>query len=139
MRGILLAALVAGPVAAAEGPGPEALLGSWTAVEAHRNGAAAPELVGHRLVFADETFNIAAADSSPLYAGRYTVDVGHEPARIDFTNEAGNASGVTWEGIYRLEGDRLTIVDDAPDPAKGRPTDFAAAAGSGYVMIVFQR
>lgn len=141
MRGIILAVLlgVAAPAAASEGAGPEALRGSWTAVEAHRDGAAAAELVGHRLEFDGQTFRIAAADGSPLYAGRYAVDAAHEPARIDFANEAGEAQGTTWEGIYRLEGDRLTIVDDAPDPEKGRPTDFAAASGSGHVMIVFQR
>ena len=60
------------------------------------------------------------------------------PARIDFRNDGGDARGQTWEGIWRLDGGgTLTIVDDAPDPAKGRPTDFAAPAGSGYVLLVF--
>jgi hypothetical protein len=50
------------------------------------------------------------------------------------------AQGQTWEGIWRLDGERqLTIVDDAPNPSKGRPVDFTTAIDSGEVMIVFRR
>lgn len=137
MRGLILAAVLAAPAAAADAPA--ALTGSWTAIEAQRDGAAAPELVGHRLVLEGQAFRILAADGKPLYAGRYAVDATALPARIDFVQEAGEAEGQTWEGIWRLESERLTIVDDAPDPTKGRPADFAAAKGSGYVMLVFRR
>jgi uncharacterized protein (TIGR03067 family) len=138
MRGLIVAATLglAAPAVAAD---EAALAGAWTAVEAQRDGAAAAELVGHRLVFEGDGFRITAEDGKPLYAGRYTVDAAAQPARIDFVQEAGEAKGQTWEGIWRLEGERLTIVDDAPDPAKGRPTDFSASAGSGHVMIVFAR
>jgi uncharacterized protein (TIGR03067 family) len=115
------------------------LAGGWTAREAVRDGAAAGELVGHRLEFAGNRFEIMAKDGTLLYAGTYTLDATVLPARIDFRHDGGEAVGQTWEGIYRLDGGALTIVDDAPDPAKGRPADFAAPAGSGYVMLVFVR
>lgn len=137
MRGLILAVALAAPAAAAEAPA--LLTGSWTAIEAQRDGAEAPELVGHRLVLEGEGFRILAANGELLYAGRYAADATARPARIDFVQEAGAAQGQTWEGIWRLEGDRLTIVDDAPDPAKGRPVDFAAGKGSGRVMLVFRR
>lgn len=137
MRGLILAAALATPAAAAEAPA--LLTGSWTAVEARRDGAEAPELVGHRLVFEGEGFRIVGASGELLHAGRYAADATVRPARIDFVQEAGGATGQTWEGIWRLEGDRLTIVDDAPDPVKGRPVGFAAGKGSGHVMLVFRR
>lgn len=137
MRGLILAAALAAPAAAADVPA--ALTGSWTAIEAQRDGAEASELVGHRLEFEDQAFRILGADGKLLYAGRYAVDATALPARIDFVQEAGGAKGQTWEGIWRLEDERLTIVDDAPDPAKGRPVDFAAGEGSGHVMVVFRR
>jgi uncharacterized protein (TIGR03067 family) len=139
MRGLIVAATLLGLAPPAAAADEAALAGAWTAVEAQRDGAAAAELVGHRLVFDGEGFSIVAPDGKPLYSGRYTVDAAAQPARIDFRQEAGEAKGQTWEGIYRLDGERLTIVDDAPDPAKGRPTSFSAPAGSGHVMIVFQR
>ena len=131
----ILAVALAGPAWADEGP----LAGSWTAVRAERDGAAAPELVGHRLSFAVDRFEIVGPDGRPLYAGTWRGDAAADPARIDFVNDSGEAAGVTWEGIYRLDGGELTVVDDAPDPTAPRPTRFAAGKGSGYVLVVFAR
>ena len=116
-----------------------ALSGTWTAERAERDGSPAAELVGHRLSLTADRFEIRGPDGRLLYAGTFTADAGAQPARIDFRNEQGEAAGQVWEGIWRLEGDQLTIVDDAPDPAKGRPTDFTTAAGSGRVMLDFAR
>ena len=68
----------AAPLAAA---GQAELVGAWTATAAERNGAAAPDLIGHRLVFTATTFSIAAPDGKQLYAGTYTVDPAAQPAR----------------------------------------------------------
>ena len=46
---------------------------------------------------------------------------------------------MTWAGIWQVDGGTLTIVDNALDPSRPRPSDFAAPAGSGYVMVVFER
>jgi uncharacterized protein (TIGR03067 family) len=127
----------AGATTAAEGAA--ALAGAWTAVTAEQNGAPAPELVGHRLVFTGDEFTIYAPDGKLLYGGTYTIDTAKQPARIDFHGAAAGDKGQTWEGIYRQHGDSLTTVDDAPDPAKGRPTRFAAPLGSGHVLIEFRR
>ena len=132
---LVLAAILAGPALADQEP----LSGSWTAVRAERDGAAAPELVGHRLSFAGDRFAIVSPDGRALYAGMWRADGAAEPARIDFVNQSGEAAGVTWEGIYRLEGGELTVVDDAPDPQAPRPGSFAAGKGSGYVLVVFTR
>jgi uncharacterized protein (TIGR03067 family) len=140
MRKLILAlTLGLGSPALAQDAGQAALAGTWTAAEAERDGAAADELIGHRLVFDGDAFRISAPDGELLYGGTYQADPAAQPPRIDFRNDAGQAAGQEWEGIYRLEGDTLTIVDDAPDPAKGRPTAFAAPAGSGYVLLVFRR
>jgi uncharacterized protein (TIGR03067 family) len=115
------------------------LAGTWTAAKAERDGAPAPELVGHRLVFEADRYSIAGADGKPLYAGTYRVDASADPPSIDFFGKTSEGADATWEGIYRLDGDSLTIVDDAPDPAKGRPAELAAPAGSGYVLLDFER
>jgi uncharacterized protein (TIGR03067 family) len=140
MRKLILAlTLGLGSPASAQDAGQAALAGTWTAAEAERDGAAVGSLVGHRLAFDGEAFRISAPDGKLLYAGTYQVDSAAQPPRIDFRHDAGEAAGQEWEGIYQLQGDALTIVDDAPDPAKGRPETFAAPAGSGYVLLVFRR
>jgi len=116
-----------------------ALEGSWVAVRAERDGASAAELVGHHLHLAKGRYEIRGADGGLLYAGTYRIDATVEPAQIDFVNEVGEAAGVTWEGIYRFAGGELTIIDDAPNPSALRPTTFAAAKGSGYVLLTFRR
>ena len=131
-----LALSLTSPAAAA---GPDALAGAWTATSAERDGAAADELIGHRLEFTGDDFRITDKNGQLLFAGTYTVDDSTEPARIDFRHDRGQAAGATWEGIYRLDGDTLTIVDDAPDTAKSRPAGFTADAGSGHVLLVFAR
>jgi uncharacterized protein (TIGR03067 family) len=134
---LLMSAIATG--AAAQEPDQSALAGVWTATAAERDGAAAPDLVGHVLTFEADGFAIVGADGAALYAGTYTVDPTVTPPRIDFVQTSGEAEGQTWLGVYRLEGNALTIADNAPDSARPRPPDLAAPAGSGYVVIEFRR
>lgn len=113
------------------------LEGTWTATDAERDGAPAMDVIGHRLTFAGDSFQIVKPDGVLLYAGTYRVDPATNPPSIDFVNTEGEAAGVTWAGIWRLDDPALVITDNAPDPTRPRPTDFAALAGSGYVMVVF--
>jgi uncharacterized protein (TIGR03067 family) len=135
----LLLLLVSFPVSAAENPQePTQLGGTWIALEAQRNGAPDPAALGHRLTFAANRFTIEN-NGKLLYAGTYTLDPAAKPARIDFRHDEGEAKGAFWKGIYRLDGERLVICDDAFDPKKERPTAFTAAPGSGHVLISFER
>ena len=61
------------------------------------------------------------------------------PAAIDFAHTLGALNGKAWKGIYKLDGDTLTICDNAADLAKGRPTAFASKSGSGYVLLTFAK
>ena len=74
-----------------------------------------------------------------LFRGSYSVDGSRKPSRIDFVHSEGSLKGKSWKGIYRLDGDKLTICDNAPDMAKPRPTQFSTKSGSGYICIVFRR
>jgi hypothetical protein len=51
----------------------------------------------------------------------------------------GPQRGKAWKGIYALDGDTLTICDNAPNLDKDRPVAFEAERGSGYVLITFVR
>ena len=115
------------------------LQGTWTATKAERDGKEADDVVGHRLSFAGNRFQIQSKDVKPLYAGTVRVDPSAKPAAIDFAHTKGVLKGKAWKGIDALDGDTLTICDNAPDLDKGRPAAFEARSGSGYVLITFKR
>jgi uncharacterized protein (TIGR03067 family) len=131
--GLVLA--VAPPTEDAQQP----LQGTWTATQALRDGQAAEDVVGHRLSVTGHRFQIQSGDGTLLYAGTVRVDPRATPAAIDFEHTEGALKGQAWQGIYALDGDRLTVCDNAPNPDKGRPAAFEATRGSGYVLITFTR
>src|SRR5262245_60200050 len=52
----------------------KSLQGTWTAEEAERDGKAAEDVLGHRLTFSGNRFQIQSKDGKPLYAGTVRVD-----------------------------------------------------------------
>ena len=60
-----------------------------------------------------------------------------EPPQPDLHRR--RAQGAVWKGIYAVDNGTVRICDNAPDLARGRPTAFEAPAGSGYVLITFER
>jgi uncharacterized protein (TIGR03067 family) len=115
------------------------LQGTWTATMAERDGKAADDVLGHRLFFTGNRFQIRSKDGKPLYEGTFRVDPGTKPAGIDFDQSQGALKGKVWKGIYALDGDTLTTCDNGPNPDRGRPAAFEAKTGSGHIFIAFKR
>lgn len=136
---ILLAGLL-GALAATDSSaqGTGNVQGAWAVVSAERDAKPATDVAGHRLTFSGDTFTIRRDDHA-LYRGTYVTDSGRTPAQIDFRHTEGTLKGKTWRGIYRLEGETLTICDNAPDLTRPRPARFVTKAGSGSICIVFKR
>jgi uncharacterized protein (TIGR03067 family) len=114
------------------------LQGTWAATKAERDGKAADDLVGHRLSFTGNRFQIRSKDGKTLYEGTFRVDAKTKPAAIDFEQTKGDLKGKSWKGIFALDGDTLTTCDNAPNLDKGRPAAFEAKTGSGHVLITFK-
>jgi uncharacterized protein (TIGR03067 family) len=108
----------------------KALEGTWTATKAERDGKAADDVVGHRLSFASDRFQIQSKDAKSVYAGSFRVDASASPAAIDFDHSEGSLRGKAWKGIYALDGDTLIICDNAEDLDKARPAAFEAKSRS---------
>ena len=97
------------------------------------------DAVGHRLSFTSNRFQIISKDGKPLYAGTIRVNPSANPWAIDFEHTEEALKGKTWKGIYVLDGDTLTICDNAPNLDEGRPISFETKSGSGYEVITFKR
>lgn len=133
----LLLGLGASAWAAAPLSGPARLQGTWQAVTATRDGKPAPDLVGHRLTFTKDRFRITR-DGKLLYGGTYAADAATRPADIEFHQDEGAVLRGEWRGIYRVEGNRLEIVDNADSANKPRPARFVTTPGSGDVLVRFE-
>jgi len=88
------------------------------------------------LTFDDGGFRIVGTDGKVVAEGTFSSDPAAHPATIDFVGTGGTGAG-DWAGIWKNDGSLLTIVDNAPDPKRPRPSAFSAPVGSGYTMVVF--
>jgi uncharacterized protein (TIGR03067 family) len=69
------------------------LQGSWVATKAERDGKAADDVLGHRLSFSGNRFQIQSRDGKLVYAGTFRVYPGTKPAAIDFEHTEGVLKG----------------------------------------------
>ena len=134
MRMMALALLAT--LAATAVRGEETLEGQWIAISVEENGASAGDRVGERMTFEGTGFRIVDIAGNLVSSGTFATDASATPAEIDFSVKDGAAAGTTWHGIWKRDGTMLTVVDNAPDPARPRPDSFAAPVGSGYAMLV---
>ncbi len=116
----------------------DSLQGTWTAVGAERDGREAADVIGHVVVFNGTTFSIQEKGAT-IYEGTFTADASTEPWTIDFKHTGRSLAGKTWLGVYRLDGEMLTICDNAGDVQNSRPAGFRTKPGSGLVMVTFER
>jgi len=76
-------------------------------------------------------------DGKDVAEGTSTIDPTVTPKTIDFKTTKGNNAGQTSFGIYEMSGKirKLCIAEQG----KPRPADFSATAGSGRMLVVFER
>ena len=138
-------AVVLGPPCASGGKkGPdrkalEKLQGEWVLVSAVRKGRALDERDikdTTSLVFqgAKVTVRFLGGDAG---TAAIKLDPGKRPAQIDVTPDVGPNKGLIHKGIYKIEGDTLTLchgVGGGP-----RPSEFKSTAARPFLLHVYKR
>ena len=77
-----------------------------------------------------------ANSTAAKVAGTAVIDAAK--MTIDMKPSSGRYKDKTLKGIYKIDGDTLTVAFSS-DPDKPRPTTLESAAGSGVVVAVHAR
>jgi uncharacterized protein (TIGR03067 family) len=115
------------------------LTGTWQAEAYALDGkpASADDLKKIQLVFDAEGNTKALNDGKLFIASSTKIDPTASPATIDITFTGGEGKGGTALGIYKLEGNLLTICRAAP--GKPRPTEFSSNPGSDLTLMSYRK
>jgi RNA polymerase sigma factor (sigma-70 family) len=109
------------------------ILGTWTMVSGEEGGQKAPP---ERLQDATATFAEGGKMTAKLGEREqeftYKLNPAKKPKEFSVTNDQGQ----TLLGIYRLDGDTLTVCFDRSGE---RPTEFASKEGTSVVLEVLKR
>ena len=112
--------------------------GTWAVVSQVRDGQDAPANVVASIRRVVEGDHVTWIREGKNFAGTKVVyDVTKSPHALDLIPDGGPHRGEHVLGIYKLEGDTLTIC--VADPGEPRPSAFEAAAGSKRTLQTFKR
>jgi uncharacterized protein (TIGR03067 family) len=95
------------------------LQGTWTATKAERDGNAADDVVGHRLSFTGNRFQIISKDGKPLYAGTVRVNPSAKPWAIDFEHTERGPKREDLEGHLRSGRRYAYDLRQRTEPGRG--------------------
>jgi len=139
MKWITVISLMAGLLVAADDPKPEDVKkevakfqGTWKITKIERDGEDLTDEIGEaELEVKGEEY------TAPTIAAKFKMDPSKKPKAIDISYTEGPSAGQTVKAIYKFEGDTFTMCRALTDAAP-RPTEFAAPAGSGKMLIMLK-
>jgi uncharacterized protein (TIGR03067 family) len=115
------------------------LQGVWRPMKLERGGKVVRDafLPGARFVVDGAALRLKVGDKT-LQELRLTLDPSQEPAAVDLTAASGPTRGKTALGIYRLEGERLTLCWPLADDSR-RPTTFRGKGDKDVAVLTLER
>ncbi len=115
-----------------------ALTGRWLLLQINRGGKDInlDHLEGAVREIGERTYSITPMQG-PAITGGYAIDSEARPRTIDQFVDTGRFKGGTLKGIYRVEGDRLTISFGSPGAE--RPEVLESRPGTQYTVAIHKR
>jgi uncharacterized protein (TIGR03067 family) len=150
MLGLVALLAVVAPGVADDKPKEEAakeevkkLQGTWQVtkwIHHSEEPAAADEIKHFTFEFKDRTVTLRKSKGDEGKEMKYTLDPSKKPRSFDLPE--GGADGDVAEGIYKIDGDELTICiigGIRNDKAAPRPTEFKASKREKYTLFVMKK
>ncbi len=112
--------------------------GTWIATSSTFDAQKAPDEIARSIQRIVTEDHVVWERRGKRFAGtKIELDPTRDPQKIDVIPDGGPNRGERVLGIYKLDGERLTIcMARAGQP---RPTVFKAAKGSGWTLQTFER
>jgi uncharacterized protein (TIGR03067 family) len=117
----------------------EKILGTWNIVAGEKEGKKEPaeRLRGREVRITRDRIVVTNKDASKTFTATYKLGLKTKPYAIVMKALGGNDKGLAAQGIFRLEGDRLTICYALPGTRA--PDQFRTAPGDRRLLFVLQR
>jgi uncharacterized protein (TIGR03067 family) len=114
------------------------LQGEWVMSSLEIDGSAVPEekLTGTTLVIKGDKYTTVTKKSK--HEVTFKLDPSQKPKHIDMFFPNGTDAPKEGKGIYKLEGDTLTICR-SQSTENERPTQFGTWPNTGYFQVVWKR
>jgi uncharacterized protein (TIGR03067 family) len=111
--------------------------GKWTMETVTRDGKKDDAFTGASRVHEGGKYTMKGAEGKtlPTSEGTFTVDA--DKKAFDMKPSGGRYKDKTLLGIYKIDGDMLTIA--FAEPGKDRPTKFESKEGNGVVVAVMKK
>jgi uncharacterized protein (TIGR03067 family) len=142
VRVLLLSAvalLTAGAVNAADdNPEPpvgglKQLQGEWPMQSLGSTKPAAELAKQFQVSIKGDRWTLTSGKKGKLTTWHIKVDTSKKPMTIDVFVKDGDKQTIVWRGIYKLEGDLLTVCRTTGD--SGRPTSFEPKGSKGMLIV----
>src|SRR5947209_3344401 len=117
----------------------KAMQGQWSVTIVERDGKpAGDELKNVKLVLlvAGDEYRVLADDKA-VAGGKFKIDAGKTPRRLDASITEGPNKGLMQQAIYEIKGDTMTAVYAKPGAA--RPTELKTKEDSGQSLVRYTR
>jgi uncharacterized protein (TIGR03067 family) len=114
----------------------EAFKGEWKTVSVTERGQPVAAETVKKIKFRFDAKSYVNTLDDMVEEGGYAVDGSKTPRTIDFDIKTGDDKGKKQLGIYKIDGDKITIVVALPGSTE-RPTSFKS--GPEVVEFVLER
>jgi uncharacterized protein (TIGR03067 family) len=136
---LLAGSLAVGAPALKNKPAGQDLYGEWEFEATEEEGKVFPaETPPTRFRFnRDGTYQVFRGGKEVGGRRGFRFDPKADPPTLDYNTPPASPAGPVLRCIYRVDGGRLTVCRAGPDQA--RPTELAAPAGSGLLVVRMRR
>jgi uncharacterized protein (TIGR03067 family) len=116
----------------------ESIKGKWVAVSLKQGGFSVPDEAAKEFRFKFDGKEYTNSAPGQSEEGGYKIDSSKTPKTIDFDIKTGGDKGKKQLGIYKLDGDKLTIVASLAGETE-RPKSIEPGANDPVLVVVLER